>query len=88
MPDGSDALRHCLDYNPTTHSFPSPPANGGGEVLIPLRLTQSDLASLVGASRVRVNQVLVSYKRRKYIAVDRSYRITMRNRAALAQRCQ
>ncbi len=52
------------------------------------RLTQSDLASLVGASRVRVNQVLVYYKQRKYISVDRSYRITVRNRAALAQRCQ
>jgi len=29
-------------------------------VLIPLRLTQTDLAGLVGASRVRVNQALAA----------------------------
>ena len=31
---------------------------GGGAVRIPLRLTQEDLASLIGVTRVRVNQVL------------------------------
>lgn len=55
---------------------------------IPLRLTQSDLAGLVGASRVRVNQVLVSYKRRKYISVDRQRSITVHNAPALAERCR
>jgi CRP/FNR family cyclic AMP-dependent transcriptional regulator len=59
-----------------------------GGTLIPLRLTQTDLAGLVGASRVRVNQVLVFYKERKYISVNRNYRITVLDSAALLQRCQ
>lgn len=57
-------------------------------MLIPLRLTQSDLAGMVGASRVRVNQVLVFYKQQGYIAVDQDARITVLNHAALAARCQ
>lgn len=57
-------------------------------VRIPLRLTQSDLAGMVGASRVRVNQVLVFYKQQGYIAVDQDARITVLNHEALAARCQ
>lgn len=56
--------------------------------LIPFRLTQNDVAGMVGASRVRVNQVLVNYKRRRLLSVDRNYRITIHNSEALAQRCQ
>lgn len=41
-----------------------------GDVRIPLRLTQTDLAGLVGASRVRVNQVLVDYQRQHYLSVN------------------
>jgi CRP/FNR family cyclic AMP-dependent transcriptional regulator len=59
-----------------------------GDILIPLRLTQSDIAGLVGASRVRVNQILVFYKQRKYISIDQNCRIIVHNAAALAQRCQ
>jgi CRP/FNR family cyclic AMP-dependent transcriptional regulator len=58
----------------------------GGRV-IPMRLKQADLASLVGASRVRVNQVLAFYKESGYISFDNSYRITVKNHAALAARC-
>ena len=50
---------------------------------IPLRITQSDLAALVGATRVRVNEVLVGFTRRRLIAVDRRHRITIRDRAEL-----
>lgn len=49
----------------------------GGDILIPIRLTQSDIASLVGATRERVNQVITVYKRRRLISVDRSYHITV-----------
>jgi CRP/FNR family cyclic AMP-dependent transcriptional regulator len=56
-----------------------------GNIVIPIRLTQSDLAGLVGASRERVNQVIVSYKRRKIISVDQNYRITLHNRETLAK---
>ena len=58
-----------------------------GEIRIPIRLTQSDLAELVGASRKRVNQVMVNFKRNDYIAVDTEGYITVRNRKALTQLC-
>jgi CRP/FNR family transcriptional regulator len=59
-----------------------------GGILIPLRLTQSDIADCVGASRVRVNKIISTYKRRKYISIDPNYRITVHNREALAQYCR
>lgn len=52
-------------------------------VRIPLRITQSELAALVGATRVRVNEVLVGFTRRKHIAVDGQHRITILDRPAL-----
>ena len=55
-----------------------------GDVRIPLRLTQGDLAGLVGATRVRVNEVLVGFKRRRYVSVDGRYRVTIHDRDALA----
>lgn len=48
-----------------------------GSILIPIRLTQGNMAELVGASRERVNQVMVSYRQKGLIAVDSSYRITV-----------
>jgi CRP/FNR family transcriptional regulator, cyclic AMP receptor protein len=54
-----------------------------GGMRIPLRVTQSDLAALVGATRVRVNEVLVGFTRRHQIAVDRQHRITILDRAGL-----
>ncbi len=62
--------------------------NTNGATVIPLRLTQSDLASLVGASRVRVNQVLSLYQQRHFITVHPNHHITVLNVQALAQRCQ
>ena len=57
-------------------------------LLIPLRLTQADLAGLVGASRVRVNQVLGFFKGRGYLSVGEDRRITVHDRAALARRAR
>jgi CRP-like cAMP-binding protein len=59
--------------------------NGG--VLIPLHLTQTDLADLVGASRVRVNRVLMEFKKNNYISMDANHRITLHNSEALRERC-
>lgn len=59
-----------------------------GALLIPLRLPQSELAGLVGASRERVNAAMVGFKRRGYIAVDDHWRITVHDAAALARRCR
>jgi CRP/FNR family cyclic AMP-dependent transcriptional regulator len=55
-----------------------------GEVVIPIRLTQSDLADLVGASRERVNQVMVELKSRGVITVDGNHRIHVHKTAQLA----
>ena len=60
-------------------------ASSDGAIHIALRLTQSDLASLVGASRERVNQIMASYKQLGYLAVDRNHRITVHNAEALTK---
>jgi CRP/FNR family transcriptional regulator, cyclic AMP receptor protein len=48
-----------------------------GGTSIPIRLTQGDLASLVGASRVRVNHALVRLKRLGAISTDQHHHITV-----------
>jgi CRP/FNR family cyclic AMP-dependent transcriptional regulator len=52
---------------------------------IPIRLTQGDLASLVGASRVRANQALVLLKRKGAISTDQYHHITVHNEDVLAR---
>lgn len=59
-----------------------------GIVRIPLRLTQSDLASIVGTSRERVNHVMVRFKEFGYISVDQRSQISIHDRKALAARCR
>jgi len=59
-----------------------------GETRIPLRLTQSDLAALVGASRVRVNQALGYYRKRGTISVSSDHRITIHDQEALERRAR
>lgn len=59
-----------------------------GGVTIPIRLTQGDIADLVGASRKRVNQTMVWFKNQAYLSVDEKGRITLLNRDALAQLCR
>ncbi len=59
----------------------------GGQVLIPIRLTQGDIADLVGASRKRVNQVIVSFKNLSLVSVDPQGRITVHDRKGLARYC-
>jgi CRP/FNR family transcriptional regulator, cyclic AMP receptor protein len=56
--------------------------------LIPLPLTQSDLAALVGASRVRVNQAIAFFKKRRYLSVGTDHRITVHDADALARRAR
>ncbi len=59
-----------------------------GDTMIPLRLTQTDLAALLGASRVRVNQALGYYKRRGEISIDGDHRITIHDKQALERRAR
>jgi CRP/FNR family transcriptional regulator, cyclic AMP receptor protein len=50
-----------------------------GDLLIPLRLTQSDIAALTGTSREYTNKILVSYKERGYLSADRRHYLTIHN---------
>jgi CRP/FNR family transcriptional regulator, cyclic AMP receptor protein len=58
-----------------------------GGVHLSIRLTQGDIASLIGASREHINRVMVSYKERDYLSIDSNYHITIHNLQALARRC-
>ncbi len=58
-----------------------------GDLLISIRLTQTDIANLVGASREHTNKILVSYKERGYLSVDQNHHITIHDKTALARRC-
>ncbi len=55
-----------------------------GTITIPICLTQSEIAELVGASRKRVNQIMVAFKRYGWISIDNEYHITILNHKALA----
>jgi CRP/FNR family transcriptional regulator, cyclic AMP receptor protein len=57
-------------------------------VLIPITLIQADLAALVGASRVRVNQALGFFRKRNAISVDKDGRITVLDADVLARRAR
>jgi CRP/FNR family transcriptional regulator, cyclic AMP receptor protein len=66
--------------------YGQPGAHDG--VYIPIRLTQSDIAALVGATREHTNKILVSYKERGYISANQNYHLTVHNLQALIHRCQ
>jgi CRP/FNR family transcriptional regulator, cyclic AMP receptor protein len=59
-----------------------------GAILLPLRLTQSDLADMIGASRMRVNRVLCFYKEQHYLSMRTDGHIIIYRPEALAQRCK
>ena len=58
-----------------------------GSTRIPLRLTQSELAELVGATREWINQSLRDFKQLGIISIGSDHYITLHDRAALANRC-
>jgi CRP/FNR family cyclic AMP-dependent transcriptional regulator len=60
----------------------------GGMGLIPIHLTQGDIADLVGASRKRVNQVMVFFREQEFISINASGKIVIVNREALAKYCK
>jgi CRP/FNR family transcriptional regulator, cyclic AMP receptor protein len=59
-----------------------------GGTLIPLPLTQTDLAALVGASRVRVNQELGYSPKKDSISLNKNHRIVVRDEESLARRAR
>lgn len=67
------------------YGSPRPGEKAGGQVAIPLRLTQSDLGEIVGASRERVNQVIVEFKQKGFLSVESDHRIRVLDRRGLAR---
>ena len=55
---------------------------------IPMRLTQADLAALVGASRVSVNQALGQFRKRGAISIAKDGRVSVHDEDALARRAR
>lgn len=55
---------------------------------IPMRLTQTDLAALVGASRVSVNQALGQFRKRGTISTGKDGRVSIHDEEALARRAR
>jgi CRP/FNR family cyclic AMP-dependent transcriptional regulator len=56
-----------------------------GEICIPIALTQGDIADLVGASRKRVNQVMVAFKGQGLIGSDAEGHIILYDDEGLAR---
>jgi len=59
-----------------------------GRTQISIVLTQSDIADLVGASRKRVNQTMVSFKEQGLIDTDTNGRIAIKDSEGLARFCK
>ena len=55
--------------------------------LVPIVLTQSDLADLVGASRKRVNQTMVFFKEQGLVSTDTNGRFVVHNGEGLMKFC-
>ncbi len=60
----------------------------GDSTLIPVHLTQGEIADLVGASRKRVNQVMVFFREQEFISLNAAGKIVVLNREALAKYCR
>lgn len=54
-------------------------------ILIPVRLTQGDLADLVGATRERVNHVMGVFKRENILKMDAGSHVTVLDSSTLAK---
>jgi CRP/FNR family cyclic AMP-dependent transcriptional regulator len=70
-------LLHLAD----THGVDVP---GGRRIL--LRLTQNDLAAIIGSSRESVNKAVGYFKTKRVISVDTSYHITIHDTDSLRKR--
>lgn len=70
---------------------PSSPASSSSShqlaMLIPVRLTQGDIAAMVGASRAHVNKSLAQLRRQKVIEVRSDQRILVLDEMALSHSC-
>lgn len=59
----------------------------GNGIRIDLHLTQTDLGSLVGASRESINKVLGNFRRQGFVSLDERGQITIHKQEALQRLC-
>jgi CRP-like cAMP-binding protein len=59
----------------------------GGGIHIPIRITQTDLAELVGAARIAINRAVAKLRDDRLITVSKGYQYTLLDLVALEQRC-
>lgn len=57
-------------------------------IRIDVKLTQTDLGALVGASRESVNKVMGYFRRQGYLSLDDKSRIIIKNQKALSRLCE
>lgn len=81
--DVARCLAYQLHYLVQEYGQPQPT----GDCTIPFALTQSDLASLIGASRVRVNKILMDFKRRGILSMEPNHQIVIHNVHLLEAMC-
>ena len=62
-------------------------SDGAGNVRLRVRLTDADLAGMVGASRQTVHKVLAVFQRNAYLSQGSDYRFTLHDLPALARLC-
>ncbi|MBN1305733.1 MAG: Crp/Fnr family transcriptional regulator [Anaerolineales bacterium] len=62
--------------------------NEAGVIRIPITLTQGDIADLVGASRKRVNQIMVAFKSQHLVTTAPDGRLVIRDPDGLARICR
>jgi CRP/FNR family transcriptional regulator, cyclic AMP receptor protein len=61
--------------------------DASGNVHLDLRLTDAELAGMVGASREKVHKVLAVFSRNAYLSLDSEHRFTLHDLPALARLC-
>ncbi len=62
--------------------------HSGEPVIIPITLKQADIADLVGASRKRVNQAMVSFREQGLISTNPAGKLVILDRQGLAALCK
>lgn len=75
---------HLAELEIARYGHPVP----GEGILIPLPVTQGEIAELVAATRERVDQTMVHLKRASVFSVDPTHQITVHRPDVLADLCR
>jgi CRP-like cAMP-binding protein len=84
--DLSGRVAHYLLLWANKHGVAMSPRSG--HILLPVRITQSELAAKVGSKRECVNRILSHFKEKGYMSIAGNGKITLHDIAALQECCQ